>query len=273
MATKLSSKPNSKRQFSAPKRTWSVLTAEDPKHVKKLEHIQETLDAALEALQEESDIEDWEDVKNFVESFNKRPDRINESGNQKASVSMDLVTEGKDGEVSGFVFYLTKDPSHRTSGVYLVKNLKQAGVETKDNNNYYTPSQIRDLIGLDSEHLEEDSISEELDEELDSELEDNLSDLEEDDLEELLSDEDDTPLSSGVLGKIAKSRSVQKLNDSSQIEQPSHKQPKAEYPLLDSLETFLKESERQGANIAGMGSEINGLTVSGLTIQTRVNAS
>lgn len=267
MATKLSSKPNSKREFSAPKRTWSVLTAEDPKHVRKLEHIQETLDAALEALQEESDIEDWEEFKNFVESFNKRPDRINESGNQKASVGMDLVTDGKDGEVSGFVFYLTKDPSHRTSGVYLVKNLKQAGVETKDNNNYYTPSQIRDLIGLDSEHLEEDSISEELDEELDSELEDNLSDLEEDDIEELLSD-DETPLSNGVLGKIAKSRSVQKLNDSGQIEPPTHKQTQTGYPLLDSLETLLKESERQGASVAGMGSVINGLTVSGLTVQT-----
>jgi hypothetical protein len=53
-----------------------------------------------------------------------------------------LVAEGKDDKISGFVFYLTKDPSHRTSGVYLVKNLKQAGVETKRNNNYYTPSAI-----------------------------------------------------------------------------------------------------------------------------------
>ncbi|CBN56428.1 hypothetical protein [Kamptonema sp. PCC 6506] len=164
MAAKLSTKPNSQRQFSAPKRTWSVLTATDPKHVKKLEHIQETLDAAIEAIQEEGGIEDWEEFKNFVESFNKRPDRINESGKQKASVSMDLVTEGKEGEVSGFVFYLTKDPSQRTSGVYLVKNLKQADVETKDNNNYYTPSQIMGLIGLDaSDELEEDSISEEFD--------------------------------------------------------------------------------------------------------------
>lgn len=167
MATKLSNKPNSPSQFFVPKRNWSFLTAEDPKHVKKLEHIQETLDAALEAIQEEGDLEDWEEFKNFVESFNKRPDRINESGNQKASVSMDLVTERKGGEVSGFVFYLTKDPNHRTSGVYLVKNLKQAGVETKDNSNYYTPSQIGDLIGLDAgNNLEKDSVFEEGDEEL-----------------------------------------------------------------------------------------------------------
>ncbi len=309
MAAKLSTKPNSKRQFSAPKRTWSVLTATDPKHVKKLEHIQETLDAAIETIQEEGGIEDWEDFKNFVESFNKRPDRINESGNHKASVSMDLVTEGKGGEVSGFVFYLTKDPSQRTSGVYLVKNLKQAGVETKDNNNYYTPSQIMDLIGLDaSDELEEDSISEEFDEELDDELEDDLSDLEEDadlpshntqtrkssqskrqlgksvasknatsrtqkkeeedNIEELLSDDDDAPIPNGVLGKISKNRSVQNQNDNGQIKQKVAEQPEAKYPLLDTLETVLKETDRQGASVASMGSEINGLTVSGLTVQT-----
>ncbi|MCC3589247.1 hypothetical protein [Microcoleus sp. PH2017_28_MFU_U_A] len=309
MAAKLSTKPNSKRQFSAPKRTWSVLTATDPKHVKKLEHIQETLDAAIETIQEEGGIEDWEDFKNFVESFNKRPDRINESGNHKASVSMDLVTEGKGGEVSGFVFYLTKDPSQRTSGVYLVKNLKQADVETKDNNNYYTPSQIMDLIGLDaSDELEEDSISEEFDEELDDELEDDLSDLEEDadipsqntqtrkssqskrqlgksvasknatsrtqkkeeedNIEELLSDDEDAPIPNGVLGKIAKNRSVLNQNDNGQIKQKVAEQPEAKYPLLDTLETVLKETERQGASVASMGSEINGLTVSGLTVQT-----
>lgn len=309
MAAKLSTKPNSKRQFSAPKRTWSVLTATDPKHVKKLEHIQETLDAAIETIQEEGGVEDWEDFKNFVESFNKRPDRINESGNHKASVSMDLVTEAKEGEVSGFVFYLTKDPSQRTSGVYLVKNLKQADVETKDNNNYYTPSQIMDLIGLDaSDELEEDSISEEFDEELDDELEDDLSDLEEDadipshntqtrkssqskrqlgksvasknatsrtkkkeeedNIEELLSDDEDAPIPNGVLGNIAKNRSVQNQNDTGQIKQKVAEQPEAKYPLLDTLETVLKETERQGASVASMGSEINGLTVSGLTVQT-----
>ena len=322
MAAKLSTKPNSKRQFSAPKRTWSVLTATDPKHVKKLEHIQETLDAAIETIQEEGGIEDWEDFKNFVESFNKRPDRINDSGNQKASVSMDLVTEGKGGEVSGFVFYLTKDPSQRTSGVYLVKNLKQAGVETKDNNNYYTPSQIMDLIGLDaSDELEEDGISEEFDEELDDELEDDLSDLEledeleddlsdleedadfpshhtqtrkssqskrqlgksvasknatsrtqkkeeEDNIEELLSDDEDAPIPNGVLGKIAKNRSVLNQKANGQIKQQLPKNSEAKYPLLDTLETVLKETERQGASVASMGSEINGLTVSGLTVQT-----
>ncbi|MDF0553385.1 hypothetical protein [Kamptonema sp. UHCC 0994] len=307
MAAKLSTKTNSQRQFSAPKRTWSVLTATDPKHVKKLEHIQETLDAAIEAIQEEGGIEDWEEFKNFVESFNKRPDRINESGNQKASVSMDLVTEGKEGEVSGFVFYLTKDPSQRTSGVYLVKNLKQADVETKNNNNYYTPSQIMGLIGLDaSDELEEDSISEEFDEELDDELEDDLTDLEEDtdlpshntstrkssqskqqlgkpttsqktasktpqkeeeyDIDELLSDSEDAPIPNGVLGNIAKNRSIQ--NNNGQIKQQLPKNSEPKYPLLDTLETVLKETERQGGNVAATGSEINGLTVSGLTVQT-----
>jgi DNA-binding ferritin-like protein len=45
-------------------------------------------------------------------------------------------------------------------------------------------------------------------------------------------------------------------------------QPDAKYPFLDTLETVLKETDRQGASVASMGSEINGLTVSGLTVQT-----
>jgi hypothetical protein len=111
--------------------------------------------------------------KSFVEFFKKRPDRINESGNQKARSSVELVAEGKGDEISGFVFYLTKDPSPRTSGVYLVKNLKQAGVKTKKNNNYYTPSHVMDLIEMEaSDGLEYDEVSEDLD--------DDLTDLEED---------------------------------------------------------------------------------------------
>ncbi|MFB2935518.1 hypothetical protein ACE1B6_09575 [Aerosakkonemataceae cyanobacterium BLCC-F154] len=287
MPTKSTSKP---RQFSAPKRDWSVLTATEPKHVKKLEHIQETLDAVIESIQEEGGIEDWEDFKNFVESFNKRPDRINESGNQKASISIDLVAEGKGDEVSGFVFYLTKDPSHRTSGVYLVKNLKQAGVETKENNNYYTPSHVMDLIGLEaSDELEDDELSEDLDDDL-TDLEDdeelpkpnktssNLSKSksspsrqntkqspkqEEDDIDQLLSDDEDTPITTGVLGKIAKNRNTQKS-----INNVEPQQSETKYPLLDSLETFLKETEHQGEIATTRGSEINGITVTGLTVQS-----
>lgn len=287
MATKSTSKP---RQFSAPKRDWSVLTATEPKHVKRLEHIQETLDAAIESIQEEGGIEDWEDFKNFVESFNKRPDRINESGNQKASISVDLVAEGKGDEISGFVFYLTKDPSHRSSGVYLVKNLKQAGVETKENNNYYTPSHVMDLIGLEaSKELEDDELSEDLDDDL-TDLEDDeelpkpnktanklsksksapsrpnikqSSKQESDDIDELLSDDEDTPITTGVLGKIAQNRHTQKL-----INNTEPKQSETKYPLLDSLETFLKETEHQGEIATTRGSEINGITVSGLTVQS-----
>lgn len=286
MATKSTSKP---RQFSAPKRDWSVLTATEPKHVKRLEHIQETLDAAIEAIQEEGGIEDWEDFKSFVESFNKRPDRIHESGNQKASISVDLVAEGKSDEVSGFVFYLTKDPSHRTSGVYLVKNLKQAGVETKENNNYYTPSHVMDLIELEaSDELEDDELSEDLDDLTDLEDDEELPKpnqttsrlsksksspsrpnskqslkQEEDDIDQLLSDDEDTQITTGVLGKIAKNRHPQKP-----INNAEPKQSETKYPLLDSLETFLKETEHQGAIATTRGSEINGITVTGLTVQS-----
>jgi len=305
MATKSASKP---RHFSAPKRDWSVLTATDPRHVKRLEHIQETLDAAIETIQEEGGIEDWKDFKNFVESFNKRPDRINDSGNHKASISVDLVTEGKSDEVSGFVFYFTKDPSHRTSGVYLVKNLKQAGVETKENNNYYTPSHVMDLIELESsDDLEDDELLKDFDDDLGDELDDDWTDLEEDeefprqnktanrtsksklksdksvssrqnskqspkqeedDIDKLLSDDEDTPITTGVLGKIAKNRSTQKSSYNAQTKQQLPEQPEEKSPLLDSLEVFLKEAEHQGAIATTRGSEINGLTVTGLTIQS-----
>ncbi|MGA9380688.1 MAG: hypothetical protein WBV73_18140 [Phormidium sp.] len=287
MPTKSTNKP---RQFSTQKRDWSVLTATETKHVKRLEHIQETLDAAIESIQEEGGIEDWEDFKNFIESFNKRPDRINESGNQKASISVDLVAEGKGDEISGFVFYLTKDPSLRTSGVYLVKNLKQAGVETKENNNYYTPSHVMELIGLEaSDELEDDELSEDLDDDLtDLEEDEELPKpnktaskisksksppsrqntkqspkQEEDDIDQLLSEDEDTPITTGVLGKIAKNRHTQKSINNAEPQQSETK-----YPLLDSLETVLKETEHQGEIATTRGSEINGITVTGLTVQS-----
>lgn len=279
MVTKSATKP---KKFSPPKRDWSVLTATDPKHVKRLEHIQETLDAAIDAIQEEGGVEDWEDFKNFVESFNKRPERLNESGNQKASISVDLVTEGKNDEVSGFVFYLTKDPTQRTSGVYLVKNLKQAGVDTKENNNFYTPSHVSDLIDLEAnDQLDDDDLSEDFDDDLtDLEEDEELSkpqkaisklgsfhrnnkktqNREEDDIDELLSEDNDTPLKTGALGEIAKNRTSQKS-----IKTPE--QSDEQYPLLESLEAFLKESQHQGSIINAKSSEIDGLTVTGLTLQ------
>lgn len=286
MATKSATKP---KKFSPPKRDWSVLTATDPKHVKRLEHIQETLDAAIDAIQEEGGVEDWEDFKNFVESFNKRPDRLNESGNQKASISVDLITEGKNDEVSGFVFYLTKDPSQRTSGVYLVKNLKQAGVDTKENNNFYTPSHVSDLIDLEAnDQLEDDDLSEDFDEDLtDLEEDEELSkpkkatsksasshrnrqepqNLEEDDIDELLSEDNDTPLKTGALGEIAKNRTSQKSMKTPETQQQTPEQSEEPYPLLESLEAFLKESQHQGSIINAKSSEIDGLTVTGLTLQ------
>lgn len=286
MVTKSATKP---RKFSPPKRDWSVLTATDPKHVKRLEHIQETLDTALDAIQEEGGVEDWEDFKNFVESFNKRPERLNESGNQKASISVDLVTEGKNDEVSGFVFYLTKDPSQRTSGVYLVKNLKQAGVDTKENNNFYTPSHVSDLIDLEAnDQLDDDDLSEDFDEDLtDLEEDEELSkpkkatsksasshrnrqepqNLEEDDIDELLSDDNDIPLKTGALGQIAKNRTSQKSIKTPETQQQTPEQSEEPYPLLESLEAFLKESQYQGSIINAKSSEIDGLTVTGLTLQ------
>ncbi|MEG4506138.1 hypothetical protein QUA81_21055 [Microcoleus sp. F6_B4] len=65
---------------------------------------------------------------------------------------------------------------------------------------------------------------------------------EEDDIDQLLSDDEDTPITTGVLGKIAKNRNPQKSINNAETQQSETKSP-----LLDSLETFLKQTEHQGA--------------------------
>ena len=64
----------------------------------------------------------------------------------------------------------------------------------------------------------------------------------EDDIDELLSDDEDTPITTGALGKISKNRNTQKSINNAELQQSETK-----YPLLDSLEAFLKETEHQGA--------------------------
>lgn len=151
------------------KRQWQNLT-----DTRKLRHIENTLDKAIAAMQEEGDIESLEDFKDFVEEYSEQ------SG--KAAIAVELCTEPGSDEIKGFRFYLTKDPSQRTSGKYLIKNLGNATSKDED---YFTPSNVMEMLGIeaeDSDNLDLDEENEDLD------LNNDLDDLEED----LLDDEKET---------------------------------------------------------------------------------
>jgi hypothetical protein len=151
------------------KRQWQNLT-----DTRKLRHIENTLDKAIAAMQEEGDIESLENFKDFVEEYSEQ------SG--KAAIAVELCTEPGSDEIKGFRFYLTKDPSQRTSGKYLIKNLGNA---TSKHEDYFTPSNVMEMLGIEAEDSNNLDLDEE-DEDLD--LNNDLDDLEED----LLDDEEET---------------------------------------------------------------------------------
>ncbi|MBD2772534.1 hypothetical protein [Iningainema tapete] len=168
------------------KRQWQNLT-----DTRKLRHIENTLDKAIAAMQEEGGIESLEDFKNFVEEYSEQ------SG--KAAIAVELCTEPGSDEIKGFRFYLTKDPNQRTSGKYLIKNLGDATTKDED---YFTPSNVMEMLGIEAEDSDELDLDEE-DEDLD--LDNDLDDLEED----LLDDEEEaTPRRS--TSKQSNKRSQQK---------------------------------------------------------------
>ena len=142
------------------KKQWQNLT-----DIRKLRHIENTLDKAIAAMQEEGGIESLEDFKNFVEEYSEQ------SG--KAAIAVELCTEPGSEEIRGFRFYLTKDPNQRTSGKYLIKNLGDATSKDED---YFTPSNVMEILGIeaeDSDNLDLDEDDEDLD------LDNDLDDLEE----------------------------------------------------------------------------------------------
>ncbi len=140
------------------RRQWQNLT-----DTRKLRHIENTLDKAIAAMLEVGDIESLEDFKNFVEEYSEQ------SG--KAAIAVELCTEQGSDEIKGFRFYLTKDPSQRTSGKYLIKNL---GDSTNKDEDYFTPSNVMEMLGIEAENSDEFDLDD-IDNDLD--IDDDLDDL------------------------------------------------------------------------------------------------
>lgn len=140
------------------RRQWQNLT-----DTRKLRHIENTLDKAIAAMHEVGDIESLEDFKNFVEEYSEQ------SG--KAAIAVELCTEQGSDEIKGFRFYLTKDPSQRTSGKYLIKNL---GDGTNKDEDYFTPSNVMEMLGIEAENSDEFDLDD-IDDSLD--IDDDLDDL------------------------------------------------------------------------------------------------
>lgn len=108
----------------------------------RLKHIYNTLTKAIAAAPQ-GELQSWDDVKAYVETFSQ--------ATGKAPIAMELCD--RDGDVRGFRFYLEQYPAERTSGSYLVKNLKAAGAALPVDDNYFTPSSLAAVLGLESEQV------------------------------------------------------------------------------------------------------------------------
>ncbi len=114
----------------------------------RLKHVYNTLAKALSAAPV-GELTSWEDVKAHVEQFSQ--------STGKAPIGMELCE--RDGEVCGFRFYLEQSPNERTSGAYLVKNLKAAGVDLPVEDHYFTPSSLAAVLDLAPSATLDDEIS------------------------------------------------------------------------------------------------------------------
>ncbi|MBD2295086.1 hypothetical protein H6G06_16765 [Anabaena sphaerica FACHB-251] len=267
MATKTPTKPKRKQTQT---RSWENLTDR-----RKLRHIENTLDKAIAQSLENGSIQSHEDFKACVENYSK------ESG--KAPITVELCVGGDDDEeIRGYRFYLTSDPSHRTSGKYLLKNLE--GITDKDEN-YFTPSNIAEICGfaetelddlddeLDDDLLDLDEENEEIDE-IDDELDDLLNDDFNNELDDLdnLDEEDELPQSRV---SVAATKNQTKTSTKNQNKSPSKTQTKTQDKTPNNKTTTKKsksrepldEASRLSATAATNGREINGVNLAGLTGQ------
>ncbi|MBD2200549.1 MULTISPECIES: hypothetical protein [Calothrix] len=268
MATKTLTKP--KQRQNSQNRSWENLTDR-----RKLRHIENTLDKAIASSIQNDSIQSHEDFKACVENYSQ------ESG--KAAITVELcVGGGDDDEIKGYRFYLTSDPSHRTSGKYLIKNLE--GITSKDEN-YFTPSNIAEICGFAATELDD----------IDDELEDNLLDLDEQDeeieainneLNDLSNDDFNTQIdelddlaeedeSSMSHVKIPPTKTQAKTSAKTQ----SKPQTKTQANLQDRTKTNntvaknaksrepIDEASRLSATATTNGREVNGVNLAGLAGQ------
>ena len=103
----------------------------------RLKHIYNTLAKAISAAPV-GELTSWEDVKAHIEQFSQ--------ATGKAPIGMELCD--RDGEICGFRFYLEQYPNERTSGSYLVKNLKAVNIDVPVEDHYFTPSALSAVLGL-----------------------------------------------------------------------------------------------------------------------------
>jgi hypothetical protein len=261
MATKTTTRPkqrqsNQKRDSSRRQsRSWQNLNDR-----RKLRHIENTLDKAVAKAIEEEAITSHEDFKAYVESFSER------SG--KAPITVELCEGGgNDDGIRGYRFYLTSDPSQRTSGKYLIKNLE--GITDKDEN-YFTPSNIAEMFGF--EEAEFDDLDDELndalalDDAVDDEPDEDLDTLLDADLDAEFDDLGDEELASPPTAKNqaksstkAQSKSQSKAQAQGKVGKSNHR----DFRYRDPME----EASRLSASAAVSGRETNGVNVAGLAGQ------
>jgi hypothetical protein len=253
MATKTPTRP--KQQQSTQKRSWQNLTDR-----RKLRHLENTLDKAITKALQEGEIESHEDFKAYVESFSER------SG--KAPITVELCEGGgNDDEIRGYHFYLTSDPSQRTSGKYLIKNLE--GVTDKDEN-YFTPSNIAEMFGFEEAEFGDldtdldDALD--LDDDLDDDPDEALNTLLDGDLDDDLEDLGDEELALVPTAKNqvkSSSKAQSKTQSKAQTQGKASKSNGRDFRYRDPME----EASRLSASAAVNGRETNGVNVAGLAGQ------
>lgn len=253
MATKTPTRP--KQRQSTQKRSWQNLTDR-----RKLRHLENTLDKAITKALQEGSIESHEDFKAYVESFSER------SG--KAPITVELCEGGgNDDEIRGYRFYLTSDPSQKTSGKYLIKNLE--GVTDKDEN-YFTPSNIAEMFGF--EEAEFDDLDADLDDSLD--LDDDFDEESDEDLDTLLDADLDVDLDELEDAELAppptakhqaktSTKAQSRTQSKTQVQGKPGKSNHRDFRYRDPME----EASRLSASAAVNGRETNGVNVAGLAGQ------
>jgi hypothetical protein len=253
MTTKTPTRP--KQRQSTQKRSWQNLTDR-----RKLRHLENTLDKAITRALQEGGIESHEDFKASVESFSER------SG--KAPITVELCEGGgSDDEIRGYRFYLTSDPSQRTSGKYLIKNLE--GVTDKDEN-YFTPSNIAEMFGfeeaefgdLDTDLDDALALDDDLDKESDEALNALLNGDLDDDLDDL-GDEELAPVPTAKNQVKSSSKAQSKTQSKAQTQGKASKSNGRDFRYRDPIE----EASRLSASAAVNGRETNGVNVAGLAGQ------
>lgn len=253
MATKTPTRP--KQRQSTQRRSWQNLTDR-----RKLRHLENTLDKAIAEARPDGGIESHEDFKAYVESFSER------SG--KAPITVELCEGGgNDDEIRGYRFYLTSDPSQRTSGKYLIKNLE--GVTDKDEN-YFTPSNIAEMFGFEEAEFDDldtdldDALD--LDDDLDEEPDEALNALLDGDLDddlENLGDEELAPVPTAKNQVKSSSKAQSKTQSKAQTQGKASKSNGRDFRYRDPIE----EASRLSASAAVNGRETNGVNVAGLAGQ------